>query len=312
MMLVANVASAQLVNESLIPAKPAGIIGDPAGTGKYPAIAEARAEYPTHTFYHPATLPSTPLPLILWGNGGCKDNGLSASHFLREVASHGYFIITAGAPRNERAVMPLKLVPASVVPPPPVTAPVARADETQPSDLIDAIGWAARASADKYSPFYKHIDTSRIAVMGHSCGGLQTIAVAADPRIKAAILFDSGVLNNTRVGQSALQIGKDALLKLHTPMAYFIGGPTDIAYPNAEDDFSRINHMPIFLGNYPVGHGGTFSTLNGGLWAQMGVRWLDWQLKGDADAGRWFQGKACKLCGDPAWVVQRKKLGEDK
>jgi pimeloyl-ACP methyl ester carboxylesterase len=203
-------------------------------------------------------------------------------------------------------------VPPPTTAPVPVTAPVARADETRPADLIDAIAWADRATADQASPFYRHIDTARIAVMGHSCGGLQTIAVAADPRIKAAILFDSGVLNNARIGQSALQIGKDALQLLHTPVAYFIGGPSDSAWPNAADDFARINHVPVFLGNYPVGHGGTFATPNGGLWATMGAHWLDWQLKGDSKGARWFIGKDCRLCRDKAWVVKRKKLGEAK
>jgi dienelactone hydrolase len=307
---IASVANAQIAPE---PVMPPGIIGAPAGTGKYPAVAEARADYADHTFYHPAKLPKEKLPLLLWGNGGCRDNGLSASHFLREVASHGYFIITAGAPRSERPVGPLVVPPTTATPTAPATLPAPPrmvTDATQPSQLIDAIDWATRANADKTSPFYRRIDVSRIAVSGHSCGGLQTIAVAADPRIKAAMLFNSGVLNDSRIGQSALQIGKSALIKLHTPVAYFIGGPSDIAYANAEDDFTRINHVPIFNGNFNVGHGGTFWNENGGLWAQMGVYWLDWQLKGDRAAGRWFSGKDCVLCRDAKWVVKRKKLGE--
>jgi uncharacterized protein len=287
--------------------KPPGPIGDPAGSGAYPAIAEARADYADHTFYHPAKLPAKLLPLVLWGNGGCRDNGLSASHFLREVASHGYFIITAGAPRSEypvRASAPIMTAPA-----PPVTPPKeVRADQTSPAQIIDAIGWATRANADKASPFYKHIDTSRIAMMGHSCGGLQTVVVAADPRVDTAILFDSGVLNDARVGQSALQVKKDALLKLHTPVAYVIGGPADIAYPNAVDDYGRIAHVPVFMANMPVGHGGTFNLANGGEWAQFGVNWLNWQLKGDRKAATWFIGEKCGLCTDARWTVQRKNF----
>ncbi|MEY2927443.1 MAG: hypothetical protein RL367_1920, partial [Pseudomonadota bacterium] len=63
--LVSGLAQAQAINESLIPPKPPGVIGAPAGAGKYPAVAEVRADYATHTFYHPATLPKQALPLIL-------------------------------------------------------------------------------------------------------------------------------------------------------------------------------------------------------------------------------------------------------
>ena len=57
--------------------------------------------------------------------------------------------------------------------------------------------------------------------------------------------------------------------RLHTPIAYILGGPTDIAYPNGMDDFARIEHVPVFAGNLPVGHGGTFRVPNGGDWARV-------------------------------------------
>ena len=68
---------------------PSRTIGAPGGSGPMPAIVEARADAPGYTIYRPARLPRQALPLVLWGNGGCRDHGLSASHFLREVASHG-------------------------------------------------------------------------------------------------------------------------------------------------------------------------------------------------------------------------------
>jgi len=78
--------------------QPIGVIGPPAGTGKWPAVAEAREDLRAHTVYHPQQMPDTPLPVLIWGNGGCSDNGLSHSIFLREVASHGYYIIALGYP----------------------------------------------------------------------------------------------------------------------------------------------------------------------------------------------------------------------
>jgi hypothetical protein len=123
-------------------------------------------------------------------------------------------------------------------------------------------------------------------------------------------MYNSGVYLRPGVDvRSGVQISKDDLLKLHTPVAYIIGGPTDIAYTNAEDDVKRIAHVPVFYANLPVGHGGTFRTVpNGGAWARVGAAWLDWQLKHDVRAGRMFTGKACGLCRDQRWTIVRKNM----
>ncbi len=51
----------------------------------------------------------------------------------------------------------------------------------------------------------------------------------------------------------------EQLEKIHTPVLYMLGGPTDIAYNNGMDDYARINHVPAFAANFPVGHGGTYA-----------------------------------------------------
>lgn len=310
---LASAASAQPVDESAKPIKPEGTIGAPAGTGRYPAIAEARAEAPQYTFYRPARLPKARLPLVLWGNGGCRDNGLSASHFLREVASHGYIVVANGAPRHERPVVATLPVangpppaPAGQSAAPPRNAP----DETSTSQLLAAIDWAKRANADPASSYFRRIDVSRVAVMGHSCGGLQALSAGADARINAVVAFDSGVYIRANSGLSGVRIGKDDLRKLHTPVAYFIGGPGDIAYPNAADDVARIKHVPVFHANLPVGHGGTFALANGGEWARLGTAWLDWRLKYNRRAAGWFTGVRCGLCIARDWTIVRKNFPE--
>ncbi|MCC7461355.1 MAG: hypothetical protein IT480_02715 [Gammaproteobacteria bacterium] len=90
-------------------------------------------------------------------------------------------------------------------------------------------------------------------------------------------------------------------------MAYLIGGPTDIAFQNAEGDFARIN-VPAFKGNLNVGHPGTFWHPNGGRFADVAAAWLAWQLKGDEQASRLFVGPDCGLCRDSLWSVERKQL----
>src|SRR6478735_6634315 len=92
-----------------------GVIDAPSGTGPYPAVAEVDAGLPDNTLYHPAKLPPKPMPIILWGNGGCRDNGLGNARFLREIASHGYLVVAAGHARQEEAMRPVA---------PPNTPPV--------------------------------------------------------------------------------------------------------------------------------------------------------------------------------------------
>lgn len=277
-------------------------IGDPTGTGRWPAVAEGVADAPGYTVYRPAKWPREQLPLILWGNGGCRNNGLSASHFLREIASHGYIVIANGAPREEKS--PLAALPkegaerASAGPPP------SKADETQVTQMLGAIDWAKR------SIYSDHVDAKRIAVMGHSCGGLQALAAGADPRIGTVVAFNSGVYNRSSGGLSGVRITKDDLKKLHTPVAYILGGPSDIAYPNGSDDVARISHVPVFYANKGTGHGGTFSLVNGGDYGRVAVGWLNWQLKQDAGAARMFVGARCVLCQDPSWSIIRKQFPE--
>jgi hypothetical protein len=64
----------------------------------------------------------------------------------------------------------------------------------------------------------------------------------------------------------------------------------------------------VFFGSLPVGHGGTFSAPDGGEWARVSGRWLEWQLKGNADASRDFAGRDCRLCTDSRWTIVQKQL----
>ena len=301
------------------PIQPVGLIGTPAGTGRWPAVAESREDLRAHTIYRPLQLPATPLPVLVWGNGGCSDNGLSHSFFLREVASHGYFIIALGYPRAEARPRPTTAQgPAQQPAAPPVggaprtgqiggggalPADPTETDATVVAQMDMALAWAAAMNELSSSSLRGHLDLTRIAVAGHSCGGLQTIKFSADPRVKTSMIFDSGVYN-VPGGMSRVKVSKFDLFSLHGPTAYITGGPSDQAHPNAMDDVSRIKHVPVFLGWLPVGHGGTFSQPNGGDWASIAVKWLDWQLKGDATASGWFLGQDCGYCKDGRWHVE--------
>ena len=177
-------------------------------------------------------------------------------------------------------------------------------------DLLSAIDWARAQNADPKSPYYRRIDPAAIAVSGYSCGGAQAMRVAADPRVKTLVMMNSGLFNDgASAGIPEMDVGKSALKLLHTPVFYLLGGETDVAWVNANDDFARIGQVPVFYANLlGVGHGGTYWEPNGGRAAAAVVAWLDWQLRGDARAARQFLGKDCGLCTDKAWSVQKKRI----
>jgi hypothetical protein len=102
---------------------------------------------------------------------------------------------------------------------------------------------------------------------------------------------------------------KERLAELHGPVAYFVGGESDIAYANAVDDFERINHVPVVFGSQDVGHyPATFRQPNGGAYGVAAVAWLKWHLRGDQEAARAFLGSDCGLCTDPRWTIRSKNL----
>lgn len=286
-MVLSCIIGTTMAADSTIPAP--GFIGEQGGRGDLKAVAQSRADLRTHTLYRPVALPVEPLPLLIWGNGGCSDNGLIHDKFLRDIASHGYIVISLGYAWRR-----------------PMSKNLSGGDKdpTDVSQMTQAMTWAAERNADPVDELYKHIDTSRIAVAGHSCGGLQAIKISADPRVMTSMIFDSGVYNKPG-GRSKIKVTKDELANLHGPIAYFTGGPSDIAHPNASDDVERIKHVAVFFGWLPVGHGGTFSAPDGGDWAEVAVKWLNWQLKKNRRAGSLFLGSNCGLCRDKRWTVEQ-------
>ncbi|MBN2163354.1 MAG: hypothetical protein JXR25_08230 [Pontiellaceae bacterium] len=163
-------------------------------------------------------------------------------------------------------------------------------------------------NADKTSTYYERVDIEHIAVSGMSCGGLQALEVASDPRITTTMICNSGVLGNGGGMPGMPAVKKEDLNKLHTSTIYILGGESDIAYGNGMDDFKRINHVPVFAANLNVGHGGTYALPHGGDFAKVAVAWFRWQLKGDEKAAGMFVSDACGVGQMPGWTVEKKSI----
>jgi hypothetical protein len=277
---------------------------DTPGTGRFPAMKEEIASLPRHVVYRPQdlnALAGTKLGVVAWGNGGCSDDAASSRFHLLELASHGYLVIASGRVLSGPGAPPREPRPA----PPQGQLPAPR---TQVKDLSDAIDWALAENQRTGSPYFGRIDPAQIAYSGWSCGGVQALQVAKDPRVKTLVIHNSGILNNGPTAMTGTNVGKEVLQTLHTPVIYIEGGPTDIAYENGMDDFKRISQVPVAIANLPVGHGGTFNEPNGGAAASVAVSWLNWQLRGDAQSAKRFVGEDCGLCKDAQWSLQRKQF----
>ncbi|GLS99200.1 hypothetical protein GCM10007897_05790 [Sphingobium jiangsuense] len=273
---------------------------DMPGTGPYPAIKEVAATLSDHVVYRPADLAALgnrKMGVMIWGNGGCRNNGASARTHLLEIASYGYLVIAPGG----------NYTGTGAVAPPPL-APGAKQPKTTVDQVVQGLDWALAENRRKGSPYQGRIDEKAIAVAGHSCGGLQALKISEDPRIATTIVHNSGIFANNPRPVEGLYIDKGQLKKLHAPILYIMGGPTDVAYPNGTDDFRRIDTVPAVLVDMNTGHGGTFRTLLGGRAAQISVDWLEWQLRGDKSAGRSFTGPVCRLCVTGDLRVEKKGI----
>jgi dienelactone hydrolase len=279
---------------------------DTVGTGPFPAVKLVEPSLPDHVVYRPADLArlgKRKLGVLVWGNGGCREDGASARLHLAEIASHGYLVVAPGkiltgpgAPAVSRE--PRAPDASGALPPVATTA----------ADVLEGLDWALAENDRAGSPYYRRIDPAAVAVAGHSCGGLQAIQAGADPRIHTVIVHNSGIFADGSNPIRGVTVDKSMLRALHTPVLYVLGGRTDVAWPNGTDDFAKIDHVPAILASSDVGHGGTFKQANGGSVARIAADWLDWQLRGDARAGRTFSGPRCGLCTDPSWKVEKKDI----
>jgi dienelactone hydrolase len=293
----------------------------PAGSGPYPAIIEGDPGVSGHTIYRPEDLSSfdqkNPLPIFAWGNGACMNSNTMYAPFLAEIASHGFLVVAIGPYSAEGSS--------------------ARGGQgggmmgggmggTKSAQLLEALDWATAENKRKDSKYYQKLNPSKFAVAGHSCGGMQALEVGADPRVSTTLPMDSGLFAGgapkigvpkegapkegaPKMGMALPTIGKDHLQKLHSPVLYIDGGESDMAYPNGEDDFSRIDKIPIAIAHFDdVGHGGTYNQPNGGEFGKVAVAWLKWQLKGDETVKKMFSGPDCGLCKDTKWEYKKKKM----
>ena len=268
-------------------------IVEDGGTGPYKVLMLEDPSLGAHTIFAPQDLSpfgkKNRLPVLVWGNGACTNSPWEHYKFLNEIASHGFLVIATGfIPMEEE----------------PYRGPMSTS-----AQQIESIDWAIAKNADKGSPYYGRIDVEHIAAAGMSCGGLQTLDNATDPRLTTIMICNSGLFINPGAAVPNMPMpAKERLQEIEVPVIYILGGPEDIAYENGMDDFHRLVKVPAFAANYPVGHGGTYRQEHGGEFVVPALAWLQWQLKGDQEAAKLFRGADCGLAGREGWTVEKNDL----
>jgi len=220
-------------------------------------------DFALYTVYRPAVWPSTPVPVITWGNGTCaQPEGYGA--LLRYVASYGYFVVAA----NMRQVG---------------TANTGGNGSAQP--MLRALDYAAKANMDSTSPYNGKLDMTKVGSMGHSQGGSAAATAASDARVKDAIIFnavDSGV------AKPYLAISGDSDITGFTAsgMASAINGASVPAaymyYHNPAGMGALKGHLVLMLSPERV----TAPT----------VGWWEMMFRSDMASHDMFVGSSCGLC----------------
>jgi hypothetical protein len=316
--------NAQMPNQTGAP--PAqNMINSDGGTGQYkPAIQAEDKGLPTgHTIFRPKDLSpfgkKNPLPILF-----CA--GVAKQGILSEIASHGFLVLSLGFASTPGQQ------PAEI--------------QKKSSNFLDDLDWAIKENSRPESPYYQKLDTTRIAVAGTSASGLRAIdATIQDSRVTTTIAWSSGsyagefelkmglsrgAASSGAAPNGAMQgagpvgaaagnqggppqnvsmpnITKDDLLKLHTPILYLVGS-NDMALEPAKADFEFLTKVPIVVAiRDGMGHGEPDEP-NGGAYGVLSSAWLKWQLKGDKEAARMFNGKDCGACKDSKWDVMKKNI----
>ena len=253
---------------------------DTPGTGPYAAIKELDAWLPEHVIYRPANLASL-------GNDEARRVRVRQWRLQRRrrerapASAGGRF---ARLPRDRAGPHLQRSGQIARPARPSVTDPATAPALTHAAQLQEAIDWALKENGRKGSRYFGRIDPRAVAISGFSCGGIQALLNAKDPRIATAVIMNSGFFKDGVTRMAGIEATKAALADLHFPTLYILGGPTDIAYANGMDDFAQIDHVPVAVANIDKGHGGTYWEPNGGAAAHVVVHWLEWRLRGDEKA----------------------------
>ncbi len=135
-----------------------------------------------------------PYPVVLFSHGSCG-YPLQSTFMMPILASHGFIVVAPPHPGNT-----IFEFPNCSTGPALVDGVIER-----PQDMIYVLDQILAADGDSGSPFFGAVDESRIAMTGHSFGGLTTYLVTAiEPRIKVAVPMAPATFNTSTLSVPSL------------------------------------------------------------------------------------------------------------
>jgi hypothetical protein len=250
-----------------------------SGSGPHDVVIETNSDpgIKCGTIFRPKDLGGEEkYPILVWGEGGCSQDGYSNKVAMGEIASYGYFIIADGTPGGTGSCQ----------------------GGQDGKAFLDYITWAIAENRKPCSAYYQSLDTTKIASDGFSCGGLMAINTSDDPRFTAVGYTSSGLFNKSPTIWGGI----------HTPFKIMNGGSSDMAYENGLRDYEGISALGIpilYFEKTSAGHGGDLFQAKGDF-NIVNLAWLNWQLKGDegATGKALLIGPDCKYCKASGWVFK--------
>ncbi len=253
------------------------------GSGPHQVIIETNSDPGINegTIFRPANMDGTEqYPILVWGQGGCSQNGLANETAMVEIASHGYFVVADGTPDGSG------------------NRTMDRADlEGMGAPLIAYIDWAIEENDKPCSAYYQGLEVTKVAANGFSCGGLMAQGTVVDDRIVTWGVTSSGMAGATSSFYDLID----------TPVLFIEGGPDEVAYDGGLEGYQNISEVgvPVLWFSKDIGHGGDLFQPDGGDFTKIHLAWLNWWLKNDdTSSGKGLLvGADCPYCSDPEWEV---------
>ncbi len=195
-------------------------------------------------------------PIFIWGPGAGTGPSNYSFH-LNRIASHGFVVFSA----------------------------VSTGDG---SEMRAAINWLIAENGRVGSPYYNRLDTSRIAIGGHSRGSLSAFGAASDPRVRTSIHVAGGSFDG------------NGSRNLRNPAMYIAGANDRLANSNIQRDYTRTT-VPVFFTTIArVGHN---DAAREGLPAT--IAWLRWHIADEIQRSSMFLGPRCDFCSSPYSSVSK-------
>jgi predicted dienelactone hydrolase len=180
-----------------------------------------------------------PYPVVLFSHGSCG-YPLQSTFLTPLLASRGFVVVAPPHPGNTIFEFPTCGTPNAQV----------QSFIERPKDMSFVLDQILAAGQDPSSPFFGAVDGNRVAMTGHSFGGLTTFLVAAqDPRVGVAVAMAPATPANAKLTiPSLIMLGNiDSVVNLPAArQAYAASSP-----PKVLVEIEHAGHYAFSNGCFP-------------------------------------------------------------